>query len=331
MQKDNKNIENEEGVSCDRYQNLFSFGILLLELEKVEVYIMPQFFLNKRLIILLVSIIVLVALIGFSLRDRESISWPEQFVKDMVGFGQSLVSKPVNYVGGFIENVDDLQNTYTENQKLKSRLEELVKLETKVRDLEKDNKELRGVLDKKDDENLRNYTPIQATVIARNPDQWQELLSIDKGEVHGIKSDMAVISPKGLIGKIKSVNEFSSTVELLSSENTKNRIAAVIQGKKDIDGLVEGYDEETKKLLVKRIPYDMKVKKGSNVITSGLGGVFPSGLVIGKVVEVKPDQYGLTQTAYVEPSADFYDLEHVMVIERDAQKPEETSSEEEEE
>lgn len=54
---------------------------------------MPQFFLNKRLIILLISIIVLVALVGFSLRDRENASWPEQFVKDVVGFGENIVAK----------------------------------------------------------------------------------------------------------------------------------------------------------------------------------------------------------------------------------------------
>jgi rod shape-determining protein MreC len=279
---------------------------------------MPQFFLNKRLIILLVSVIVLVGLIGFSLRERDSISWPEQFVKDMVGFGQSLVSKPVNYVAGVVESVQDLQNTYTENEKLKTRLDELVKLETKVKDLKQDNNELRAVLEKKED--LRAYNTIQATVIARNPDRWQELLTIDKGEVNGIKSDMAVISSAGLIGKIKSVNEFSSTVELISTNNTKNRISTVIQGKEqDINGWIEGYDSDKKEILVKRISNDMKVDKGSKVMTSGLGGVFPKGLVIGEVKEVKPDQYGLTQTAYVKPAADFYHLEHVMVIDRDIQ------------
>ncbi|MBH9967097.1 rod shape-determining protein MreC [[Bacillus] enclensis] len=293
---------------------------------------MPQFFLNKRLIILLVSIIVLVALIGFSLRERDSISWPEQFVKDMVGFGQSIVSKPVNFTGDIIDNVKDIQHTYTENEKLKSRLDELVKLETQVRDLKQDNEELRDVLKKKED--LRSYDTIQATVIARNPDHWQELITIDKGEVNGIKSDMAVISAAGLIGKVKSVNEFSSTVELISTNNTKNRISTVIQGKQDINGWIEGYDSDKKEILVKRIPNDLKVEKGSKVITSGLGGVFPKGLVVGEVKEVKPDQYGLTQTAYVKPAADFYHLEHVMVIDRemkgvsDSQAEEETGEEE---
>ncbi len=145
---------------------------------------------------------------------------------------------------------------------------------------------------------------------------------------------MAVISSAGLIGKVKSVNEFSSTVELISTNNTKNRISTVIQGKQDINGWIEGYDSDKKEILVKRIPNDLKVEKGSKVITSGLGGVFPKGLVVGEVKEVKPDQYGLTQTAHVKPAADFYHLEHVMVIDREMKgvteaPPEEDNGEEE--
>lgn len=82
---------------------------------------MPQFFLNKRLIILLISIIVLVALVGFSLRDRDNASWPEQFVKDVVGFGENIVAKPTSFVSGVFGGVADLKNTYTENQHLKER------------------------------------------------------------------------------------------------------------------------------------------------------------------------------------------------------------------
>lgn len=74
--------------------------------------------------------------------------------------------------------------------------------------------------------------------------------------------------------------------------------------------------------MLKRIPYDAKVKKDQNVITSGLGGVFPESLPIGKVVDVVPDEFGLTQTAYVKPGADFYDIGHVMVVKRGALQPE---------
>ncbi|EWG09920.1 rod shape-determining protein MreC [Cytobacillus firmus] len=282
---------------------------------------MPQFFLNKRLIILLVSIIILVALIGFSLKDRENLTWPEQFLKDTTGFIQNAVSSPVNYVAGFFENVEDLQNTYKENKDLKTRLDELARLESEVQRLKKDNTELREILDKKD--SLSEFEPKQATVIGRNPDRWHELLIINKGKNAGIEPNMAVITSKGLIGKVKSSNTFTSTVQLLSSMDPTNRISAKIQaGENNFFGLIEGYDKEEGLLLLKRIPYDAKVEKDQNVITSGLGGVFPESLPIGKVVDVVPDEFGLTQTAYVKPGADFYDIGHVMVVKRGALQPE---------
>ncbi|XJZ26368.1 rod shape-determining protein MreC [Bacillota bacterium Lsc_1132] len=274
---------------------------------------MPQFFLNKRLIMLLVSIIILVALIGFSLRERSQPSWPEQFVKDTAGWIQSLVSKPAQYVAGFIGNLQDLQNTYDENKQLKTRVEKLVSLEAQVQSLKRENKQLRDVLGEK--QSLSDKEPMAATVIGRNPDRWHENIIIDKGKINGIKQNMAVMTATGLIGKVKSVNQFSSTVQLLSAMDPKKRISAIVQGS-NAYGTVEGYDEEKKLLLIKRIPYDAKVEKGQTVITSGLGGVFPEGLLIGKVVDVKPDQYGLNQTAYVKPGADFYDIQNVLVITR---------------
>jgi rod shape-determining protein MreC len=280
---------------------------------------MPQFFLNKRLIVLLVSIIVLVALIGFSLRERSKLSWPEQFLKDTAGLVQSLVSKPTHLVAGFFENLQDLQNTYEENKELKSRLEKLVSLEAQVHELEKDNNELRDILG--EEETLSDFEPLQATVIGRNPDRWHEMIIINKGKTNGIKKNMAVVTAHGLIGKVKTVNQFSSTVQLLSAMDPKNRISAIVQGETDVFGLVEGYDKEKKALLIKAIPSGVEIKKGQNVITSGLGGVFPKGLQIGKVIEVKPDQYGLNQTALVEPGANFYDLENIIVITRSMAQP----------
>jgi rod shape-determining protein MreC len=284
---------------------------------------MPQFFLNKRLIVLLVSIIVLVALIGFSLRERSKLTWPEQFVKDTVGWVQSLVSKPAHLVAGFFGNLQDLQNTYEENKELKSRVEELVSLESQVQGLKKDNDDLRNILGEK--KTLSDYQPLPATVIGRNPDRWHEMIIIDKGSINGIQQNMAVVTANGLIGKVKNVNHFSSTVQLLSAMDPKNRISAVVQGDKDAFGFVQGYDPVKKLLLVKTIPSDAKIKKGQVVTTSGLGGVFPKGLLIGKVVDVKPDQYGLNQTALVAPGANFYDIENVIVIKRIMPQPNKTA------
>ncbi|WP_020059965.1 rod shape-determining protein MreC [Bacillus sp. 123MFChir2] len=275
---------------------------------------MPQFFLNKRLIVLLVSIILLVALIGISLKERKNLTWPEQFVKDTVGVVERVFQKPANYVAGFFENVEDVKRTYEENKELKSKLDKYAELSVKVKELEKTNEELRDILGKKD--TLSDFKPIQATVIARNPDKWNDLIGIDKGAQQGIQKDAAVITSKGLIGKVKSVSQFTSTVELISSLNRTNRISAVVRGDSNIFGLIEGYDKEKQQLVFTKIPSGVKVEKDQTVVTSGLGGVFPDGLVIGQIVEVTADEYGLTQTAYIKPAADLSDVSNVMVAKR---------------
>jgi len=282
---------------------------------------MPQFFMNKRLIILLIGIILLVALIGFSLRERDNLSWPEQFVKDTAGFVQEIFAKPAQYVAGFVDNIEDLVNTYEENKVLKSRLDEYAQLKVEADRLKKENEELKKIIEKEKD--LSSYTARQASVIARDMDRWNESIFINKGEVNGIKKNMAVITADGMIGKVESVGKLTSKVQLLTSLNQENYIHAAIQGDKDIYGLITGYDEESQMLLLSEIPADVEIEKGLNVITSGLGGVFPKGLLIGTVEKVEPDSYGLTQIAYVKPAANFYNLEEVIVVERQMESPEE--------
>lgn len=275
---------------------------------------MPQFFSNKRLILLLVGVIFLVALISFSLKDRDNASLPEQIVKDVVGFGQSLFSKPTQYITGVFDNVDSLLNTYEENKRLKGRLEEFAKLQADVNDLASENTRLREIVDKQDD--LRDYEPIQATVIARNPDQWEKKVILDKGEVHGVKKNMAIITAQGLIGKVILTTPFTSSVELLSTQNPIYRVSAKIMGKKQAFGLIEGYDDERKELILKRIDSNIEIEVGQQVMSSGLGGIFPQGLSIGEITEVSTDDYGLTKMAYIKPAADFQLLDHVIIAKR---------------
>lgn len=285
---------------------------------------MPRFFSNKRLIVLLASIIILVAMIGFSMKDRQQSFWPEQFLKDTVGWFQSIFYEPAQYVAGFFENIEELKEVYEQNQVLKARLDEYAELYEEVKDLRTENQELQAVLGKADDPDLSDYKVHHASVIARAPDRWNEQITVDKGSQDGIKPDMAVITAEGLIGKIDSVNAFSSTVQLVSDLDRSNLISAVVQGGKDkkpIHGMIAGYDPKKKALLFKQIDIDSKLKKGETVVTSGLGQVFPADLIIGKVKNIVPDEYGLTLTAYVEPAADLYDFYHVIIVEREAASP----------
>ncbi|WP_270179449.1 rod shape-determining protein MreC [Alkalihalobacillus sp. CinArs1] len=292
---------------------------------------MPQFFSNKRLIVLLVSIIVLVALIGTSMKERDALTIPEQFFKDSVGWLQSVFYKPANSVAGLFESVGEMKDMYEENKLLKSRLNEFVALSEELKEVKQENAELKNELNIDPSTGISNYQTFHANMIARSPDRWNDLLTIDKGKQDGVEANMAVTTPKGLIGKIKNVQPFSSTVQLVSDVDRTNRIAAMTQEDKNVFGTIEGYDSEKDMLIFAKIPVDTKVKKGQTVITAGNGGIFPRGIVIGEIMDVETDNVGTTQTAYVKPAADLYDINNVMVIDRGAQTVTPSSEEGDEE
>lgn len=272
-------------------------------------------FRNKRLFIVLIGIIILVALIGYSMQDRKKLTTPEQFIKDTVGWTQQIIYIPINSVKDIFINISELKDTYNENQILKEKLAEYKSLIYDVQQLKKDNEELRKILDKT--KSIRDYHPIQATVVARSPERWIEQVTINKGKQHGVEPNMAVITADGMLGKIQSASQFTSTVQLLTGFDEFNRISATISREdgKDIFGLVEQYDQESHSLLFRIIEESEKdVEKGELVVSSGMGGLFPAGLLIGTVKEVVPDQYGLTSTALVEPAANMYDVNHVIVV-----------------
>ncbi|WP_033543477.1 rod shape-determining protein MreC [Planococcus sp. CAU13] len=276
---------------------------------------MSRFLSNKRLILLMLGVIVLVALISYSLRDRANVSFPEQIIKDTVGAGQSLFSGPAHFVTGIFDNVDSLLNTYKENQHLKGRLEEFAAVQAEVTDLRSENDQLKEIVGKEAD--LRDYNPIQATVIARNPDQWEEKIILNKGRSDGVEPDMAIMTARGLIGKVALVTASTSTVELVSTQNPNYRVSAmVLGGEEGVFGLIEGYDTERRELLLKRIDAQIELEVGQQVVSSGLGGIFPKGIIIGEITEVSIDEFGLTKLAYVKPAADFTLLNHVIIADR---------------
>lgn len=284
------------------------------------------FFHKRRFFILLIGIIILIALIGYSQSNRDKLTTPEQFIQDTVGWAQNVIHTPVKFFTNVFGNIDELKNTYKENQLLKEKLAQSKSLIYDVQELKEDNSELREILEKT--ESIRDFSPIQATVISRSPERWVEQVRINKGSQQGVKPNMAVITADGMIGKIQTVSKLTSTVQLLTGFDTFNRVSATISREKgkDIFGLIEEFDEESNSLAFKIIEEsDKDLEEGELVVSSGMGGVFPAGLPIGTVKEVVPDQYGLTRTALVKPAANMYEINHVIVVDRELGQDEELS------
>ncbi|GEM03804.1 cell shape-determining protein MreC [Halolactibacillus miurensis] len=276
-----------------------------------------SFFRRKRLFTILISLIILVGLIGYSLSNREELSSVEEFIQDTVGSFQNVLLRPVYYVRDVIGNIDEMKQVYEENQQLKENLSTYQQKLYEVQELTKENEELKAVLDKT--ETMTDYRPIQATVIARSPEQWFNQVTLNKGKQHGVEKDMAVITASGMIGKIQSSAQFTSTVLLLNGFDRSNRISVNVdlpETETDAKGFILGYDDTREQLLLEFTDSYEDIPLDTTVFSSGLGGVFPKGLEIGSIEEVTTDQYGLTQIAYVKPSADIEELNHVIVVDR---------------
>lgn len=276
-----------------------------------------SFFRNKSLFILLIGMIILVVLVGYSMSDREKISGPEKFIMDTAGWVQNIFYKPVNFVMTSFSSVTDIKNTYTENQILREKIAQYKSLAFEVQELKKENEQLRASLDI--EESARDFDLIHATVIARSPERWIEQMTINRGSQHGIENNMAVMTADGMIGKISAVSNLTSTVQLLTGLDQLNRISAMISREDDnnIFGLIEMFDEESHSLVFRIIDEsDTEIEEGELVVSSNVGGLFPTGLPIGTIKEVVPDQYGLTKIAHVEPAANLFEVNDVIIVER---------------
>ena len=191
---------------------------------------------------------------------------------------------------------------------------ELVRLRNEVltlRGLEEENALLREQL-KYLEADPRELVP--ARVIGRDVSGWWQTVRLGKGYLDGIEKDMAVITPDGLIGRTIEVTPRTADVLLISDPGC--RVAARVQ-RTGTSGVLSGRGAGPRGYATCRLDFlnkDDVLKSGDQVVTSGLGGVFPKGLPVGYIDEVQADKTGLAQTARIMPSADVGRLDHVFVV-----------------
>lgn len=273
--------------------------------------------LEPKYIILLIigGIILLLSIFSFIIKDKRNLSKPEQIIKDSIIFVENIVLYPFKYIGDKITELYKLKDVYKENQILKSNLDRYELIYTQNNELKKEIQVLREEMDI--DYMLSEYEYLKASVVNRNVGYWYDIITINKGSSDGVSKDMAVITSKGLVGKVIKTTSKNSDVKLITSNNSNNKISVIIDndGKK-LYGILTGYNEKSNTLSVEGISDNGDIKKGSIVYTSGLNDLFPSGIIIGKVENIEMDNYGLSKSVKVTPTNDIDDLTVVSVLKR---------------
>lgn len=267
------------------------------------------------LLIGVVAVIILIAILSYSLKSEKKLNTFEAIVKDSIVEIQKIVFIPFMGMGNMLSDYYNLRNVMKENKILKSNLDSYESVKTENEELRQEINRLKGELNI--EHVLSDYDYLNATVVSRNATSWYNVLTIDKGSHNGITEGMVVINSTGVIGKTTNVSTFTCDVRLITTTDTNNKISVnILSDGKRLTGVINKYDYSTGYLEIEGISNTDKVTVGDVVYTSGLGGVFPSGILIGKVSEITTDVYDLAKIINVTPSADFDDINYVTVLKR---------------
>jgi rod shape-determining protein MreC len=231
--------------------------------------------------------------------------------------GEKLVAEGLSPLQALVHLINDsgasiwdrylfLVGVQGENEELRARLERLEGDLALLQEFKGENERLRKLLEFSKTADLNG---VVGSVVGYDPSGWVKGIVVNKGSSSGISAGMAVVHARGVVGQVVSTSPSASRVLLINDHSSG--VDALVQGSR-ARGVVEGSGSTTSEL--RYINRDTVLKAGELVLTSGMDGVFPKGLVIGTVSDVEAGGGGLFQTVEVFPAVDFSRLEEVLIL-----------------
>lgn len=252
--------------------------------------------------------VVLICLIYFTARDRDRLSVAERAGREIfspIARGASKISREIS---SWVRYLASIGETKAENERLRSELDALRHENLQMEEAVRENQRLRILLGFADA--LKGDTVV-ARVSYRDPGNWLDSVVINKGSDHGIASGCAVVTDRGVVGRTTSVTRNTATVVL--AIDSRSAVGGIDARSRDLV-LVEGLGDGSGLLHVCPLGAENDLEPGDVIITSGLGGVYPRGYVIGDIISVEPGKYGVSKSAFARPRVDFDRLDEVLVL-----------------
>lgn len=271
---------------------------------------MRRFFTNKIFFLVLIAILLLtLAAVSHNEKSKANV------ISNIVSVPAAPIQRAVTFVTGKINSFfgyfEDVQAVKAENAELQKKISELEQKILNIDKLTKENLELRDAFQFKN--KYEAYDFIGSSIIAKDPGNWFDVFTINRGGKDGLIADSPVITAYGLVGRISKTDLISSRVVSIidmdsnvSARISKSRDIIVVRG--DVDLRSHG------QCRADYIPPDADVMPGDTVETSGIGGIYPQGIIIGKVVRVLKNEGQYDSYAIIEPVVDFKRLEDVLVM-----------------
>ena len=199
-----------------------------------------------------------------------------------------------------------LRGIEEENRRLRREIQYVKGQNDQLQALAADTRRLAALLEFKERTSVQT---LAARVIGRDSTNWYRAMVLDKGELDGVRAEMGVVTPAGVVGRVVKATRSTSVVLLVSDPN--NAVTGLIQRTRE-EGIVEGTAEGRARL--KYVPLLSTVRAGDTVITSGLTGGFPKGIMIGVVNRIEKEEGALFQSAEIVPDVDLSRVEEALII-----------------
>jgi rod shape-determining protein MreC len=269
-----------------------------------------RLFKNKVFVFILITIIILIS-ISVSVKKDSKLHYISDVVSVPIATVQSFFSYIGKQIEGSITFLSDAKALKKENEELKSKVDELENEKRNLLRYEKENKDLRAELDLKDQFN--DYDYVGGNIIAKDAGNWFNIFTIDRGNSDAITINSPVITSRGLVGSIMETGPFTSKV--LSIIDTDSTVSAIVSKSLEptlVKGDLKLKNQGLCKMEFMSIGLDIKV--GDKIETSGIGSIYPRGILIGKVKQIVQTNNELTRYAIIEPAVDFKRLQEVGVL-----------------
>jgi len=271
--------------------------------KKVMTLSVPR---RQNKIILGILIVLCIVLASFNLKYQNILPAGKSIILEVVSPLQKAVTFLINPFIKSIKTINKLSGILEENRILTEKVNTLLKENIYLKELERENRELRELLGSS---YYEKFEVKLAKVIGKNRTDWKNSFFIDKGTNHNIKINMSVINQSGLIGKIITTSRNFSEVKLITDPNSS--VAAMVQDSRKT-GIIQGTGGNTLKFDL--VSKEVEMDTGDIIITSGLGGIFPEGIQVGRVFDIRNLDYELYKNIKILPACNFDDIEEVLII-----------------
>jgi len=268
--------------------------------------------LSPRKTFFLLSIVVVIIIVGMHLSagNTDKLTPFESTTRDVLSPVQRVVIVMGGKISDFVAFPVRLYKVSEHNRQLEQQVVELKEKLSRYNEIRAENIRLKEQLAFKTSL-VGQLKTESAEVIGREADNWFSIAIINKGFASGIRQDMAVITPAGLVGRVTNVTDH--TAEVLLITDPRSGVGCLVQENR-APGIVEGVAGGRGTVNMVNISSDLAPKKGNRVVTSGYGSVFPKGIPVGTVQVTRKEESGMFKTAVLETFVDFNRLEDVLVI-----------------